>query len=98
MRSRRAWVLAWIGCRVEVTEAALSGIFATVVPLLDERQRRVLAGAQARALGRGIALVTRAARMSRTTVRRRSPNQRMAKKSGHVDEDAVRRFDRDPHA
>ncbi len=54
---------------MEVSEATLSGMFATVLPLLDERQRRVLAGAQARALGRGgIALVGRAARMSRTTV------------------------------
>jgi len=54
---------------VEVTETALSRMFATVLPLLDERQRRVLAGAQARALGRGgIALVARAAQMSPTTV------------------------------
>jgi hypothetical protein len=46
-------------------------MFAAVLPLLDERQRRVLAGAQARALGRGgIALVARAALMSRTTVQR----------------------------
>jgi len=54
---------------VEVTEAALTRMFATVLPLLDERQRRVLAGAQARALGRGgIAAVTRAAGMARSTV------------------------------
>lgn len=54
---------------MEVTQAALAGMFATVLPLLDERQRRVLAGAQARALGRGgIAAVTRAAGMSRATV------------------------------
>jgi len=56
---------------VEVTEAALAGMFATVMPLLDERQRRLLAGAQARALGRGgIEAVVRAAGMSRTTVQK----------------------------
>jgi Rhodopirellula transposase DDE domain len=54
---------------VDVTESALTGMFATVLPLLDERQRRLLAGAQARALGRGgIEAVARAAGMSRTTV------------------------------
>lgn len=56
---------------MEVTEAALSRIFGTVLPALDERQRRLLAGAQARALGRGgIASVSRAAQMSRTTVQK----------------------------
>src|SRR5882762_5379124 len=46
-------------------------MFATVMPLLDERQRRLLAGAQARALGRGgIEAVVRAAGMSRTTVQK----------------------------
>ena len=40
-----------------------------MLPLLDERQRRLLAGAQARALGHGgIGIVARAAGMSRTTV------------------------------
>lgn len=54
---------------MEVTEAALASMFATVLPLLDERQRRVLAGAQARALGRGgIAAVTRTSGLSRSTV------------------------------
>jgi hypothetical protein len=39
-------------------------------PHLDERQRRLLAGAQARALGRGgIAMVTRASGLSRATVK-----------------------------
>ena len=56
---------------MEVTEAALGGMFATVLPLLDERQRRVLAGAQARALGRGgIAVVARSAKMGRSTVQK----------------------------
>src|SRR3954451_25496230 len=44
-------------------------MFAAVLPLLDERQRRLLAGAQARALGHGgIGMVARSAGMSRTTV------------------------------
>lgn len=44
-------------------------MFTSVLPVLDERQRRLLAGAQAKALGRGgIGLVARAAGMSRTTV------------------------------
>ncbi len=56
---------------MEVTETALAGMFTTVMPLLDERQRRVLAGAQARALGRGgMAAVSRAADMARSTVQK----------------------------
>jgi DNA-binding phage protein len=54
---------------VEITEPDLQEMFGAVLPLLDERQRRLLAGAQARALGRGgIGVVARAAGMSRTTV------------------------------
>ena len=56
---------------MEVTEAALAGMFDTVMPLLDERQRRVLAGAQAKALGRGgMAVVARSAKMARSTVQK----------------------------
>lgn len=56
---------------MEVSEASLREMFGAVMPLLDERQRRVLAGAQARALGRGgIATVARSAGMSRTTVQK----------------------------
>src|SRR5512132_3233940 len=55
---------------MEVTEEALAAMFAVLGPHLDERQRRLLAGAQARALGRGgIAAVARASGMSRSTVR-----------------------------
>jgi hypothetical protein len=55
---------------VEVTEEALAAMFAVLSPHLDERQRRLLAGAQARALGRGgIAMVVRASGMARSTVR-----------------------------
>jgi hypothetical protein len=47
----------------------VAGRLAVVLPHLDERQRRILAGAEARALGRGgIALVARATGMSRSTV------------------------------
>jgi hypothetical protein len=54
---------------VEVSEGALAQIFATLTPHLDERRKRLLAGAQARALGRGgIAAVARASGMSRSTV------------------------------
>jgi hypothetical protein len=54
---------------VEVTESGLQEMFAAVLPLLDERQRRLLAGAQARALGHGgIGMVARTAGLSRTTV------------------------------
>ena len=46
-------------------------MFATVMPLLNERQRRVLAGAQARALGRGgIATVARSSGLARATVQK----------------------------
>lgn len=56
---------------MEVTESALTQLFATVAPLLNERQRRVLAGAQARALGRGgITMVAAAAGMARSTVQK----------------------------
>jgi hypothetical protein len=54
---------------MEVTEEALVAMFAVLSPHLDERQRRLLAGAQARALGRGgIAAVARASGMSHSTV------------------------------
>src|SRR2546423_13971691 len=44
-------------------------MFAVVSPHLDERQRRLLAGAQARALGRGgIAAVARVSGMAPSTV------------------------------
>ena len=46
-------------------------MFATMMPILDERQRRVLAGAQARALGRGgIGVVSASAGIARSTVQK----------------------------
>jgi hypothetical protein len=54
---------------VQVSEAALGQMFTVLSPHLNERQRRLLAGAQARALGRGgVAAVARATGMSRSTV------------------------------
>ncbi|MDA8040452.1 MAG: ISAzo13 family transposase [Actinomycetota bacterium] len=54
---------------MEVGEEGLSEFFSTITPLLDERQRRVVAGAAARMLGRGgVAAVARVASMSRNTV------------------------------
>jgi len=52
-----------------VTGEQLAWLLETVNPHLDERQRRILAGAQARALGRGgIVTVAEATGMSRSTV------------------------------
>jgi hypothetical protein len=55
------------GARDEV----LAAKFAAVLPQLDERQRRLVLGAEAQALGRGgIAVVAAAAGVSRPTVAR----------------------------
>ena len=54
---------------MEVTEEALTQAFSVMLPHLDERQRRVVTGALARAFGRGgVAAVARTAEMSRSTV------------------------------
>jgi transposase len=54
---------------VEVSEEAVRRKLSIVMPHLNERQRRILAGAEARALGRGgIALVARVTGMSRSTL------------------------------
>jgi hypothetical protein len=54
---------------VEVAEEQFAEFFSTVLPLLDERQKRVLVGAGAKMLGRGgVSLVSRAAVVSRNTV------------------------------
>jgi Rhodopirellula transposase DDE domain len=56
---------------VGVDEAGLAAKFAALMPHLDERQRRLLAGAEARALGHGgIRVVARAAGMREATVSR----------------------------
>jgi transposase len=54
---------------VELNEERLEGFFSFMAPLLDERQRRLMAGAMAQALGRGgQAAVVRASKMSSRTV------------------------------
>src|SRR5439155_1327661 len=54
---------------VEITASTFGKVCSVVMPHLDERQRRTLAGALARAAGRGgIAMVASAAGMSRSTV------------------------------
>ena len=56
---------------MDVDEAGLAALFEEMSPHLDERQRRLLAGAQARRLGRGgIRVVARAAGMREATVSR----------------------------
>ena len=50
-------------------EAVLAGKFAAIMPYLNERQRRLLVAAEARALGRGgVSLVASVARVSRPTI------------------------------
>jgi hypothetical protein len=52
-----------------VTREMLAAKFASIFPHLDERQRRLLLGAEARVLGRGgIKLVARAAEVREATV------------------------------
>ncbi|MCA1707751.1 MAG: ISAzo13 family transposase, partial [Actinobacteria bacterium] len=54
---------------MDVSEESLEGFFSVVMPLLDERQQRLVAGAAARMLGRGgTTTVARTAEMSRSTV------------------------------
>jgi DDE family transposase len=56
---------------VDVDEAGLTALFEVLGPHLDERQRRLLAGAEARRIGRGgTRLVARAAGMREATVSR----------------------------
>lgn len=54
---------------MDLSEESLEGYFSFMAPLLDERQRRLMAGAMARALGRGgQAAVVRASKLSSRTV------------------------------
>ncbi|MGH9293463.1 MAG: ISAzo13 family transposase [Acidimicrobiales bacterium] len=85
-----------------MSDTALVEMFTTVMPLLDERQRRVLAGAQARAFGRGgVGAVAAAAGMARSTVQ----NALVEIRSGIDPKAPVRRpgagrkklVDKDPH-
>ena len=50
-------------------QATLASKLALILPHLNERQRRLVLGAEARALGHGgVSMVARAAQVSRTTV------------------------------
>ena len=54
---------------MEIDEQVLAAKFETILPHLDERQRRLLLAAEARWLGYGgVSLVARAAGVSRVTV------------------------------
>jgi transposase len=54
-----------------IDESAIRARYEAVAPLLDERTRRLLAGAEALALGRGgVSAVARATGLARTTVQR----------------------------
>jgi transposase len=54
-----------------IDEAAIQARYAAVAPLIDERARRLLAGSEALAVGRGgVAAVARATGLARTTVQR----------------------------
>lgn len=56
---------------VTIDEVALAEKFESVLPSLNERQRRCVLGAEAKAIGRGgVALVARVAGVSRPTVRK----------------------------
>ena len=88
---------------MEVADEQLAEFFATIDPLLDERQRRMTAGAAARMLGRGgTTTVARLAHMSRNTV---LTGAREVQAGGAVRSDRVRRegagrkrnIDKDPN-
>ena len=60
------WYAAWV-----IDEAAIEARYGAVAPLIDERARRLLAGSEALAIGRGgLAAVARATGLARTTVAR----------------------------
>ena len=70
-RSGQWHVLTYGWVMAAALDEVLAGKFAVVLPVLDERQRRLLLGAEARALGRGgVAVVAAAAGVSRPTVTR----------------------------
>ena len=54
---------------MEIDEPLLAAKFDAIMPHLDERQRRLVLGAEARSLGHGgVSLVARASGVSRVTV------------------------------
>jgi transposase len=86
---------------VDVSEEALEAFFAFMSPLIDERQRRLLAGSVAKMLGRGgPTVVAKASGLSRNTVNdgvkevegRAGPSDRVRRQGGG----RPRRIDEDP--
>jgi transposase len=72
-----------------IDEAAIAARYLTVSPLLDERARRLLAGSEANAIGRGgVAAVARATGLARSTVQRGVDDVRVGKR---LDRGRVRR-------
>src|SRR6266581_3529605 len=72
---RLRWEGLWVCWRMwrcgHGRERAVTEMLQELTPRLDERQRRLMAGAGARTLGRGgIAAVARATGLSRTTIRK----------------------------
>ncbi len=66
-----------------IDEVAIRARYGAVAPLLDERARRLLAGAEAIALGRGgVAAVARATGLARSTVERGVADVRAAASPG----------------
>ncbi len=73
---------------MELDEEALGGVWEVIGPLLDERQRRLVAGGLASACGRGgVTGVARATGMSRSTVN--TGSREVA--SGEIEPGRVRR-------
>ena len=72
-----------------IDEAAIAARYLTVSPLLDERARRLLAGSEANAIGRGgVAAVARATGLARSTVQRGVDDVRVGER---LDRGRVRR-------
>jgi len=85
-----------------IDDAAIGARYLTVAPLLDERARRLMAGTEALAIGRGgIAAVARATGLARTTVARGIADVRAAEPlaRGRIRREGAgrpRAVDRDP--
>jgi hypothetical protein len=67
-----------------IDEAAIEARYLAVSPLLDERARRLMAGSEALAIGRGgVAAVARATGLARTTVQRGADDVRAGERLAH---------------
>lgn len=66
-----------------VDESAIGARYQAVAPLVDERARRLMAGTEALAVGRGgVAAVARATGLARTTVQRGADDVRAGERAG----------------